>query len=57
MATFIANLNVTIKHLTRYTQKVGLAAMLEGKSMPSNMTANTDHATLLKNESTIKYLP
>ena len=37
MATFIAHLNVTIKHLTRYKQKVVLAAMLEGKSMPSNM--------------------
>ena len=33
--------------------------MLEGKSMPSNMAANTnhDHATLLKNQSAIKYLP
>ena len=37
MATFIAHLNVTIKHLTRYKQKVVWAAMLEGKSMPSNM--------------------
>ena len=57
MATFIAHLNVTIKHLTRYKQKVVLAAMLEGKSMPSNMAANTNHATLLKNQSIIKYLP
>ena len=57
IATFIAHLNVTIKHLTRYKQKVVLAAMLEGKSMPSNMAANTNHATLLKNQSTLKYLP
>ena len=58
MATFIAHLNVAIKHLTRYNkQKVVLADMLEGKSMPSNMAANTNHATSLKNQSTIKYLP
>ena len=25
--------------------------------MPSNMAANTNHATLLKNQSTIKYRP
>ena len=31
--------------------------MLEGKSMPSNMTANTNHITLLKSQSAIKYLP
>ena len=54
---FIPHLNVTIKRLTRYEQKVVLAAMLEGKSMPSNMAANTNHATLLKNQSTIKYHP
>ena len=54
---FIAHLNVTIKRLTRYRQKVVLATMMEGKSMPSNMAANTNHATLLKNQSTIKYLP
>ena len=30
--------------------------MLEGKSMPSNMAANTNHTTLLKNQSAIKYL-
>ena len=53
---FIAHLNVTIKHLTRYKQKVVLATMLEGKSMSSNMAANTNHAILLKNQSTIKYL-
>ena len=31
-----ANLSITIKSLTRCKQKVVLAAMLEGKSMPSN---------------------
>ena len=45
MVTLIAHLNVTIKHLTRYNQKVVLAAMLEGKSMPSNMAVNTNYAT------------
>ena len=54
---FTAHLSVTIKRLTRYKQKVVLAAMLEGKSMPSNMAANTNHTTLLKNQSAIKYLP
>ena len=34
-----------------------MAAILEGKSMPSNMAANTNHATLMKNQSAIKYLP
>ena len=43
--------------LTTYKQKVVLAAMLEGKSMPSNMAANTNHTALLKNQSAIKYLP
>ena len=57
VVTFIAHLNVTVKHLTRYKQKVVLAAMLEGKSMPSNMAANTNHTTLLKNQNTITYLP
>ena len=33
-----------------------MAAMLEGKSMPSNMAANKNHTTL-KNQSVIKYLP
>ena len=50
----MAHLNVTIKRLTRYKQKVVLGAMLEGKSMPSNMAAITNHATSLKNQSTIK---
>ena len=50
---FTAHLSVTIKRLTRYKQKVVLAAM----SMPSNMAANTNHTTLLKNQSAIKYLP
>ena len=39
-----------------YAQVV-VAAMLEGKSMPSNMAANTNHTTLLKNQRAIKYLP
>ena len=57
VVTFTAHLSVTIKHLTRYKQKVVLSAMLEGKHMPSNMAANTNHTTLLKNQSAIKYLP
>ena len=57
MVTFTAHLSVTIKRLTTYKQKVVLAAMLEGKSMPSNMAANTNHTSLLKNQSAIKYLP
>ena len=36
-------------------EKVVLATMLEGKSMPSNVAANTNHTTLLKNQSAIKY--
>ena len=51
---FTAHLSVTIKSLTRYKQKVVLAAMLEGKSMPSNMAANTNHTT---NQSAVKNLP
>ena len=31
--------------------------MLEGKSMPSNMAAKTNHTTLFKNQSAIIYLP
>ena len=54
---FTVHLSVTIKPLTRYKQKVVLATILEGKSMPSNMAANTNHTTLLKNQSAIKYLP
>ena len=38
-------------------QNLVLAAMLQGKTMPSNMAANTNHTTLLKNQSAIKYLP
>ena len=30
--------------------------MMEGKGMPSNMEANTNHTTLLKNQSAKKYL-
>ena len=33
------------------------AVILEGKSMLSNTAANTNHTTLLKNQSAIKYLP
>ena len=42
MVTFTAHLSETIKRLTRYKQKVVVAAMLEGKSMPSNMAANAN---------------
>ena len=31
--------------------------LLEGKSMPSNMAANTNDTTLWKNQSPIKHLP
>ena len=31
--------------------------MLEGILLPSNMAANTNDTTLLKNQSAIKYLP
>ena len=34
-----------------------MAAMLEGKSMLSNMAANANHTTLFKNHSAVKYLP
>ena len=47
---FTANLSVTIKRLTIYKQKLVLAVILEGSSMPSNMAANTKHTTLLKNQ-------
>ena len=57
VVTFTAHLSVTIKRLTRYQRKVVLAVMLEGKSTPSNMAANTNHTTLLKNQSAIKCLP
>ena len=57
LVTFTAHLSVNIKSLTRWKQKVVLAAMLENKSMPSNMAANTNHTTLLKSQSAIKYLP
>ena len=58
VVTFTAHLSGIIKRLTRYKQKVVLAAMhmLEGKSMPSNTAANTNHTTLLKNQSAIKCL-
>ena len=57
VVTFTAHLSVTIKSLTTYQQKVVSAAMLQGKSIPSNMAANVNHTTLMKNQSTIKYLP
>ena len=57
VVTFTAHLSVSIKRLTRYNQKVVLATMLEGKSMPSNMAAYTNHTTLLNNQSALKYLP
>ena len=31
--------------------------MLKGKSMPSNMAANTNHTALLKNQTDIKKSP
>ena len=55
--TFTTHMSLTIKRLARPKQKVVLAAMLEGKSMPSNVAANTNDTTLLKNQSAIKYLP
>ena len=57
VVTFAAHLSVTIKRLTRYKQKVVLAAMLEGNSTPSKMAANTNHTNFLKNQSATKYLP
>ena len=56
LVTFLAHLSVTIKRLTKYKQKVVSAAILESKSMPSNMAANTNHTSLLKNQSAIKYV-
>ena len=57
MVMFTAHLSITTKRLTRQKQKLDLATMLEGKSMPSNVVANTNHTTFLKNQSAIKYLP
>ena len=57
VVTFTVHLSETIKRLTRYKQKVVLAAMLEGKSMPSNMAANTNHTALLKNQKGHKIPP
>ena len=34
-----------------------MVEVMEGKSMPSNMAANTNHTTLLKKHSAIKDLP
>ena len=50
VAMFTAHLSITIKRLTGYKQKVVLATMLEGKSMSSNIEANTNHTTLLNNQ-------
>ena len=55
VVTFTTHLS--IKSLTRYKQKVVLAAILEGKSTPSNMAANANHTSLCKNQRAIKYLP
>ena len=52
VVTFTAHLRVAIKHLT-IQAKSSLSAMLEGKSMPSNVVANANHTTLLKNQSAI----
>ena len=57
VVTFTAHLSITVIGLTRYKQEVVLAAMLEGKSMLSNMAGNTNHTTLLKNQSAINCLP
>ena len=57
VVTFSADQSVSIYRLTRHKQKVVLTAMLVGKSMLSNVVANTNHTTLLKNQSAIKYLP
>ena len=54
---FTAHLSISIERLTRYKQKVVLAAMLEVKSMPSHLAANANDTTLLKNQTGIKYLP
>ena len=56
VVTFTEHLSVAFKRLIKYKQNVVLAAMLEGKSMPSNMAVNANHTILLKNQSAIKYL-
>ena len=43
VVAFTAHLSVTIERLTRYKQKEVLAAMLEGKGVPSNMVAIALH--------------
>ena len=52
VVTFTAHLSITSKYLTSHKQKV-LAAILEGKSIPSNMAAYTNHTTLWQNQSAI----
>ena len=54
---FTTHVSVTIKCLTSYEQDVVLAAMLEGKVVSSNMTANTNHTTLLKKSKCHKMSP
>ena len=46
VGTFIANLSVTFKRLTKYKHKEVLAAIFEGKSMPSNMAAGMESIPL-----------
>jgi len=41
VVTFTEHLSITIKRLTRYKQKVVLAAMLEGILLSSKMAAKT----------------
>ena len=55
VVTFTEHLSVAFKRLIKYKQNVVLAAMLEGKSMPSNMAVNANHTILLKTQSAIKY--
>ena len=50
---FTVHLSVTITHLIRYKQKVVLAAMLEGKSMP--MTANTNDGQYKRDDGQYKH--
>ena len=58
MVVFTANLRVAIiKRLTRCKQVVVLAAMLEGKVVPSNMGADTNHTTLLEKSNCNKMSP
>ena len=54
VVAFTAHLSVSIKRFTRYKQKVVLVAMLEGKSVPSNMaTCFVEKSNCI----TVKYPP